>query len=87
MHAGVTEVAVLHGEQRTDGRAPVLRARRRPPAYGLHHRFVGDTPLGGTRTTDAAMRLWWERLDRLFPGDRFAPESVVVQGPPARSPR
>lgn len=46
------------------------------------YRFVGDTPLGGTRTTHAAMRLWWQRLYRLFPGAQFVPQSVVVQGPP-----
>jgi ketosteroid isomerase-like protein len=50
------------------------------PAFS--YRFVGDTPLGGTRTTHAAMRLWWERLYRLFPGSRFVPQSVVVEGPP-----
>lgn len=46
------------------------------------YRFVGETPLGGTRTTHAAMRLWWEWLYRLFPGAKFVPVSVVVQGTP-----
>jgi ketosteroid isomerase-like protein len=46
------------------------------------YRFVGDTPLGGTRTTDKAMRLWFERLYRLFPGSQFSPEKIVVEGPP-----
>jgi ketosteroid isomerase-like protein len=46
------------------------------------YRFVGDTPLGGTRTTDAAMRRWFERLYRLFPGSQFAPQRIVVEGPP-----
>jgi ketosteroid isomerase-like protein len=46
------------------------------------YRFVGDTPLGGTRTTDRAMRLWFERLYRLFPGSQFAPQNIVVEGPP-----
>ena len=46
------------------------------------YRFVGDTPLGGTRTTDKAMRLWFERLYRLFPGSQFSPQSIVVEGPP-----
>jgi ketosteroid isomerase-like protein len=60
-----------HWEAVVDALAPVFK-----------YRFVGDTPLGGTRTTHAAMRLWWERLYRLFPGAQFAPVSVVVQGPP-----
>jgi ketosteroid isomerase-like protein len=49
------------------------------------YRFVGDTPLGGTRTTDAAMRQWFERLYRLFPGSQFVPETIVVEGPPWRT--
>jgi ketosteroid isomerase-like protein len=54
-------------------------------APAFHYRFVGDTPLGGTRTTHDAMRRWFERLYRLFPGSRFAPETVVVEGPPWRT--
>ncbi len=46
------------------------------------YRFVGDTPLGGTRTTHEAMRRWFERLYRLFPGSKFAPQSILVEGPP-----
>jgi ketosteroid isomerase-like protein len=48
----------------------------------FRYRFVGDTPLGGTRSTHAAMRLWFERLYRLFPGSQFAPQNIVVQGLP-----
>jgi ketosteroid isomerase-like protein len=46
------------------------------------YRFIGDTPLGGTRTTHEAMRRWFERLYRLFPGSQFAPQRIVVEGPP-----
>jgi ketosteroid isomerase-like protein len=46
------------------------------------YRFAGDTPLGGTRTTKPAMRAWFERLYRLFPGAQFRPQMVVVEGPP-----
>lgn len=28
------------------------------------------------------MRLWFERLYRLFPGSQFAPQTIVVEGPP-----
>jgi ketosteroid isomerase-like protein len=48
----------------------------------FRYRFIGETPLGGTRTTHAAMRLWFERLYRLFPASQFAPQNIVVQGPP-----
>jgi ketosteroid isomerase-like protein len=51
----------------------------------FQYRFVGDTPLGGTRRTHRAMRLWFERLYRLFPGSQFVPESIVVEGPPWRT--
>jgi ketosteroid isomerase-like protein len=46
------------------------------------YRFIGDTPLGGTRTTHEAMRRWFERLYRLFPNSQFAPQRIVVEGPP-----
>lgn len=46
------------------------------------YRFVGDTPLGGTRRTRRAMTLWWQRLFTLFPGSQFSPQAIVVEGPP-----
>lgn len=49
------------------------------------YRFVGNTPLGGTRQTHDAMHRWFERLYRLFPGAAFAPQTVVVEGPPWRT--
>jgi ketosteroid isomerase-like protein len=49
---------------------------------GFTYRFVGDTPLGGTRTSKGAMIAWFERLYRLFPGSQFHPGTVVVEGPP-----
>ncbi len=48
----------------------------------FRYRFVGDTPLGGTRTTHVAMRRWFERLYRLFPDSKFAVQDIVVEGPP-----
>jgi ketosteroid isomerase-like protein len=54
-------------------------------APSFSYRFVGDSPLGGTRTTHAAMQHWFERLYRLFPGSQFAPQTVVVEGPPWRT--
>jgi ketosteroid isomerase-like protein len=51
----------------------------------FRYRFVGETPLGGTRTTHSAMRLWFERLYRLFPGAQFAPRNIVVEGMPWRT--
>jgi ketosteroid isomerase-like protein len=46
------------------------------------YRFIGDTPLGGTRTTKAAMRAWFERVYRLVPGAQLVPQMIVVEGAP-----
>src|SRR5262245_25280963 len=43
--------------------------------------FVGDTTLGGTRTTVAAQRAWFQRLFRLFPDASFEMMSLAVDGP------
>jgi ketosteroid isomerase-like protein len=51
-------------------------------APSFTYTFVGDTPLGGTRTTHEAMRRWFTRLYRLFPGSQFVPQAIVVEGPP-----
>jgi ketosteroid isomerase-like protein len=37
------------------------------------YRFVGDTAIGGTRTSRETMAAWFERLFRLFPDLRFEP--------------
>jgi ketosteroid isomerase-like protein len=44
--------------------------------------FQGDTSLGGTRTTRAAMAAWFGRLFRLLPDARFELRQVAVDGPP-----
>jgi ketosteroid isomerase-like protein len=46
------------------------------------YRFIGDTPLGGTRTTKAAMRAWFERIYRLVPDAQLVPQTVLVEGMP-----
>jgi ketosteroid isomerase-like protein len=51
-------------------------------ADDFSYRFVGNTPLGGTRTTRAAMQAWWTRLLALFPGAQFKPQEILVEGPP-----
>jgi ketosteroid isomerase-like protein len=44
--------------------------------------FVGDTTLGGTRTSVDAQRAWFQRLFRLLPDARFEMTSMTVDGPP-----
>jgi ketosteroid isomerase-like protein len=69
--------ALFSGANRGDWNAIVENL-----APSFSYRFIGDTPLGGTRTTHAAMRHWFERLYRLFPGAQFSPQSIVVEGMP-----
>ncbi|BCJ27346.1 nuclear transport factor 2 family protein [Actinocatenispora sera] len=44
--------------------------------------FHGDTSLGGTRTTRAAMAAWFDRLFRLLPDAEFELRQLAVDGPP-----
>ncbi|TWF97305.1 nuclear transport factor 2 family protein [Kitasatospora viridis] len=44
--------------------------------------FYGEHALSGERHTHAAMRLWWERIDRVMPGPRFEVQDIVVAGWP-----
>ena len=44
--------------------------------------FVGDTSLGGTRTTREAQRVWFARLFRLFPDASFEMTDRAIDGPP-----
>ena len=44
--------------------------------------FVGDTSLGGTRTTQDAQRAWFERLFRLLPDTSFEMTDHAIDGPP-----
>ena len=51
-------------------------------AVDVHHRFAGDHALGGERHDREAVRLWFERVYRLFPSLVFDVTSVSVGGPP-----
>jgi ketosteroid isomerase-like protein len=51
-------------------------------ASAFSYRFIGETPLGGTRTKHQSMRAWFERLYRLFPKAVFDPQTIIVEGPP-----
>jgi ketosteroid isomerase-like protein len=48
----------------------------------FRYRFEGDSPIGGVRTSQGSMRLWWQRMYRLFPGLSFEVRDVVVNGWP-----
>jgi ketosteroid isomerase-like protein len=48
----------------------------------FEHRFLGDTALGGRRTSIAATRAWYARLYRLLPDIHFDIERITVSGTP-----
>ncbi len=49
------------------------------------HVFPGEGALGGTRTSQDALRRWFERLFRLFPELRFEVDEITVTGWPWRT--
>ena len=48
----------------------------------IHHRFAGEHCLGGERTSVTTMRLWFQRLFRMFPNLHFEMHSIAVSGAP-----
>jgi ketosteroid isomerase-like protein len=52
--------------------------------FGPESRFMfsGDHALGGERCGQDAVREWFQRMQRLFPGIRIEPLDVVVNGWP-----
>lgn len=57
---------------------PVLRQF----AKRFEHSFLGDSALGGSRTSLRATRQWYERLYRLLPDVRFDLRTITVSGGP-----
>ncbi len=51
-------------------------------ATRFEHIFLGDTALGGRRTSVAATRQWYARLYRLLPDIHFDIERIAVSGTP-----
>lgn len=51
-------------------------------APDFEYRFIGDTPLGGTRTQRASMQAWFQRIYKLVPDAKLHPEVIVVEGMP-----
>jgi ketosteroid isomerase-like protein len=54
-------------------------------AHDVVHVFPGEGALSGTRTSQDALRQWFERLFRLFPVLRFAVDDIAVTGWPWRT--
>jgi ketosteroid isomerase-like protein len=48
----------------------------------VHHRFAGQHPLGGERHTKQALRLWFQRLFRLYTSLVFEVHRITLTGWP-----
>ena len=46
------------------------------------YRFIGDTPLGGTRTRKTSMQAWFARIYELVPDATLHPLEILVEGMP-----
>jgi ketosteroid isomerase-like protein len=46
------------------------------------YRFIGDTPLGGTRNKKSSMQAWFKRIYTLVPDAKLTPQRIVVEGMP-----
>ena len=57
---------------------PVLRQF----AERFEHSFLGDSALGGSRTSLPATRQWYQRLYRLLPDIHFDLRKITVSGGP-----
>jgi len=51
-------------------------------AADVRHTYAGDNAVGGTRTSVAAVRRWFERVFRLFPVFQEEVREVLVRGWP-----
>jgi ketosteroid isomerase-like protein len=51
-------------------------------AEDVRHVLPGTTPVGGERTSRAAVASWFERWGRLFPSVRFEVQEIVSAGWP-----
>jgi ketosteroid isomerase-like protein len=54
-------------------------------ADDCHYHFVGDHALGGHRHSRALIEQWFARFFRIFPGFRFNPVTILVNGWPWRT--
>ncbi len=51
-------------------------------AKNLRHTYLGTHPGAGTRRSVDGVRLWFERVYRLFPGLRHDVKEILVRGGP-----
>ena len=48
----------------------------------IEHEFLGNSAIGGKHTSKATLRLWFERVYRLFPTLSFTVSNIIVNGFP-----
>ena len=54
-------------------------------ANDVEHTFLGDSAIGGYRQSKEKLRLWFERVYRLFPNLSFTVNNIIVTGFPWRT--
>ncbi len=80
MYYRIVRQTVEQGFQRlSQGDPEAILSKFAPSA---HFRFLGDHAMGANLATPNAIRQWFERILRLFPGIQIVPSRVQVSGMP-----
>jgi ketosteroid isomerase-like protein len=80
MYHTIVRTVIANGfKHLSNGNVEALLAQFSPD---VHYRFEGQHALGGERHSLSAVRQWFQRVMRLFPGMRFQPTRIVVTGWP-----
>ena len=78
-HLMVRRLARRNFQRLTEGNwQPILDGL----AHDVRHTYAGQNAVGGTRTSLADVRRWFERVYRLFPSFREEVREILVRGWP-----
>tara|TARA_A100001015_G_C14789588_1_gene632476 strand:+ start:320 stop:769 length:450 start_codon:yes stop_codon:yes gene_type:complete len=78
-HSIVKSIIKRNFDALTDGNFDVLL---QTVADDVDHTFLGHSAIGGQRKSKEKLRLWFERLFRLFPNLSFTVQNIIVTGFP-----
>ena len=80
MYYRIVRQTVEQGFQRlSQGDPDAILSKFAPSA---HFRFLGDHAMSANLSTPPAIRQWFERILRLFPGIQIVPADIKVSGMP-----
>ncbi|MEP7293827.1 MAG: nuclear transport factor 2 family protein [Chloroflexota bacterium] len=80
MYTRIVRQTVEQGFQRLSQGDPEAILSKFSPTTNF--RFLGDHAIGANLSTPGAIRQWFERILRLFPGIEIVPSRVQVSGMP-----